>query len=306
MFGVRVVDPGARDDVGLRELLREACTTVRLPCDDAVLLRIGENALYHLVGAGVVVRIGRSLHYLLDVRKELAVAAWLHNEAFPGTQALDDFSQPIVVGDRPVTFWRYIKSGAVAPTFGDLGLLLRRLHELRAPDLTELPNANPFVRVQKRLAMAPISVPPETKSFLHDRHVDLARKYKKLRFVLPSGPIHGDAHTGNLLAGTDGVVRLIDYEAFSTGPREWDLVATANAHSNFTRVDDDDYRDFCDAYGFDVTTWPGFPVLRAVRELTMTTWLMQNIDTSSDVADEFSMRVADLHDEAAPRRWHAM
>jgi hypothetical protein len=35
-----------------------------------------------------------------------------------------------------------------------------------------------------------------------------------------------------------------------------------------------EYGQFAEAYGYDVTTWAdGFPVLRAIHEIKMTTWL---------------------------------
>jgi hypothetical protein len=37
------------------------------------------------------------------------------------------------------------------------------------------------------------------------------------------------------------------------------------------------YADFVHAYGHDVMNWDGFPVIRAINELKMTTWLLQNI-----------------------------
>jgi hypothetical protein len=43
-------------------------------------------------------------------------------------------------------------------------------------------------------------------------------------------------------------------------------------------------------------SWPGYPVLREIRELTMTTWIMQNIGESSAIADEFARRVGSLRD----------
>jgi len=35
----------------------------------------------------------------------------------------------------------------------------------------------------------------------------------------------------------------------------------------------------------------------------MTAWLMQNVDESEAGREELEMRVADLRDPAAPRRW---
>jgi hypothetical protein len=60
------------------------------------------------------------------------------------------------------------------------------------------------------------------------------------------------------------------------------------------RLSEERYREFADAYGFDVRTWAGYPVLREIRELTMTTWLMQNVGESAAAAAEFALRVVSL------------
>ncbi|MFG1963343.1 hypothetical protein [Nonomuraea sp. NPDC049028] len=38
-----------------------------------------------------------------------------------------------------------------------------------------------------------------------------------------------------------------------------------------------------DAYGFDVIEWAGFHTPHRMGEVTMTTWLMQNVEESPDV-----------------------
>ena len=73
---------------------------------------------------------------------------------------------------------------------------------------------------------------PTTVEFLLERCADLNEQFQSLEFTLPPGPIHGDAHTSNLL--TDhGQVVLLDFEAVAAGPWEWDLVPTAVACERF-------------------------------------------------------------------------
>ena len=66
----------------------------------------------------------------------------------------------------------------------------------------------------------------------------------------------------------------------STGPREWDLLPTAIATERYG-LKEAQYRQFAGTYGFDVRTWPGYPVLREIREVTITTWIMQNVGENS-------------------------
>ena len=70
--------------------------------------------------------------------------------------------------------------------------------------------------------------------------------------------IHGDAWWGNLLRDGDRVV-LADWDNVSTGPREIDLIPTLQA-SRFGLPEHE--RDaFIAAYGHDIRSWPGYPVL---------------------------------------------
>jgi hypothetical protein len=57
-----------------RPVLAEACARVGLDPAGASMLRLGENAIYRLDRAPVVVRIARSLGKLAEVRKEVRVA----------------------------------------------------------------------------------------------------------------------------------------------------------------------------------------------------------------------------------------
>jgi hypothetical protein len=100
---------------------------------------------------------------------------------------------------------------------------------------------------------------------------------------------------------------LLDFESFAVGPREWDLAVLALRYRPFGWISEDDYKACVVAYGgFDVTGWSGFPVLRAIRELSMTTWLLLNASKSPEHYAEFRKRVADLRDDSAPRHWRAL
>jgi hypothetical protein len=65
----------------------------------------------------------------------------------------------------------------------------------------------------------------------------------------------------------------------------------------------EEYAEFVGAYGRDLRDWHGFPTLRAIQEFKMTTWLMQNIGESEEIAAEYARRVASLRDDEAPRNW---
>jgi Ser/Thr protein kinase RdoA (MazF antagonist) len=280
--------------------LEEACAQAGLSSDGAELLRLGENAIYQLAADPVVVRIARSADRLPRVRRELCVARWLAASNVPAVHVVDEIDQPILVHDRPVTFWHTVTGGDPVPDHIDLARLLAAFH--MAPDCPcELASFDPLGPSFSRLANAD-TVAAADSDFLRARCDELNDELQHLEFALPRGPIHGDAHTRNLLTD-NGQVVLIDFESAAVGPREWDLLPSAIGVERYGRPERQ-YREFADAYGFDVRTWPGYPVLREIRELTMTTWIMQNIGESQAVAAEFALRVGSLRERDFARAWH--
>lgn len=280
--------------------LREACAQVGFTSDGAELLRLGENAIYQLAAVPVVVRIARSADRLPRVEKELCVARWLATAGVPVVRVYEEIEQPLLVDGHPVTFWYTVTGGDPVPTHVDLARLLAAFHAARDCPC-DLPSFDPLRNSQSRLADA-AGVGPGDRDFLRTRCAELNDEFLHLTFALPRGPIHGDAHTRNLL--TDhGQVVLLDFESSAVGPREWDLLPTAIGVERYGRPEEQ-YREFADAYGFDVRAWAGYPVLREIRELTMTTWIMQNIGESPAVAAEFALRVASLRERDFGRAWN--
>lgn len=272
--------------------LRAACRIVGFSDDDASLLRLGENALFHLPKDDVVVRIARTMDYQADVVKEVNVARWLAEQKFPAAEVCD-VDQPIFPADHPVTFWRFIHGRpGDRQDIATLGQVLRRLHAMSRPTTFTLPEEDILGRVLPRLEKASIS--RDDKSFLLDRCNQLQSEVSRLRYPLEPAPTHGDAHNENLMFRDEQPI-LIDFERFAWGQPEWDLAMTATEHVTAKWWTAEEYRIFADAYGYDVTSWvEGFDVLRAVHELKMTTWLMQNVDESPEIADEYQVRMQTL------------
>lgn len=281
-------------------VLRAACQQADISSRGAELLRLGENAIYRLAGSPVVVRIARSADRLPRVVRELCVARWLAAAQVPAVRVIEEIGQPLLVDGHPVSFWHSVTGGHPLPTHLDLARLLAAFHSL--PDCPcDLATFEPLHTSESRLAAAN-GVDPADRDFLRDRCADLKEQFEHLEFALPVGPIHGDAHTRNLL--TDhGQVVLLDFEAAAYGPREWDLLPTAIAVERYGLAEDW-YRLFAQIYGFDVRTWSGYPVLREIRELTMTTWIMQNVGESAAVATEFALRVVSLRERDFERAWN--
>lgn len=285
-----------------RALLDAACKDAGFDSCGAELLRLGSNALYRLSSAPVTVRIGRSHP---AARKEVRVAQWLASHDFPAVRLVDDLIQPFSLGDIAVTFWEFVEASPDPVTTHELAWTLRELHHLPTPTDFHLPIFEPMSKIKRRLDALPVNIVSSGDiEYLNKRRQQLAAEFETLEFVLPFGPVHGDAHTGNLIRSIDDAeVKLLDFEDFSWGPREWDVSVLAIRHKAFGWASTDEYADYVTTYGFDPIAWPGFSVLRAIRELNMTVWLMEKVGNSPEAVSEVRRRVADLRDDQSPRNW---
>ncbi|WP_395371671.1 phosphotransferase enzyme family protein [Streptomyces tubercidicus] len=285
------------------QALLTACKVAGLRADQADLLRLGENAIYALPHEGLVVRVARSdgEDTGRKVAKELAVARWLMSRGFPAVGPRDDLTQPLRAEGRLVTFWEYIPPSRTEPGLTNLAMLLREFHTLPEPDFA-LPALDPFPTMWRRLEHAH-GVKKQDVDFLSEACARSETLFHDVVAQHPTGLIHGDAHRGNLLGRGDQVL-LIDYEAVAVGPQAWDLLPTAIAVDRFAlpRLE---YDAFCRSYGQDVTSSEGYEELRTVRELGMTTWLMQNAQSGA-AAEEFTVRMESLRKGDRERHWHAL
>jgi hypothetical protein len=64
-----------------------------------------------------------------------------------------------------------------------------------------------------------------------------------------------------------------------------------------------DHLDLVRAYGFDVTGWEGFAVLRRVRELKLVTSVVPVLRTNPRVAGQFAARLTSLRSPDASQVW---
>ncbi|MFI0814763.1 phosphotransferase enzyme family protein [Streptomyces sp. NPDC021098] len=287
---------------GAAQVMAAACRRVRLESAGAKLIRFGENALFRLALRPVIVRVARTADYLPSVRNEVEVSRWLAREGFPAARVVEDLEQPLVVDDCPVTFWHLIQESERKATYGELGAVLRELHSLRPPMHLSLPRFDAFGRSDLRIEKVP-GIPDDDRTFLRKRSTELRERLAGLHFELPRGPVHGDAHGDNLMVDQNGNAVLIDFENFCCDHPEWDLMVTATEYDSMGWASDADYGAFVEAYGWDLRQWPGFATLRAIQEFKMTTWLMQNVNENTDVAEEYARRIASLRDDDAPRDW---
>lgn len=288
------------------QVLERACREVGEISDGAEMLRLGENALFRLAGPSspVVVRVARDMTRLGIARRELCVSRWLSSTGqVPAARVHEGVSdQPRVVDGHPVTFWGYVEPDTDdRPTVADLARILRGLHTLPASPC-ELPPFDPLGAARVRLERGTGFTAAE-RTFLLARCDALETMLPELEFPLPPGPIHGDAHTGNLL-GRSGGTFLTYFEVFSVGSREWDSVPLAVGAARFG-IPPQQWGEFVVNYGFDVRAWSGYPVLREIREVGMTTWLAQNVAEGEHIVREVALRVRCIRDGDLDHAWTA-
>lgn len=286
-----------------RAVLQQAAAAIGLNPAGAELLRLGENAIYRLCDAPVVMRIARGPEMWRDAAKEVAVAEWLAASGVPAAR-LWPVKQPMDIDGHPVTFWRLIDGRRGGPSdVRELARLLRAVHDLPQPTDFELPTQEPLLRVRPRIELA--SVPEEDRHFLINLLDELTDEIKRLRFPLPKTVNHGDAHVQNLMLTQTGEILLIDFEGFCWGHPEWDLATTATEYITAGFWTRRQYLEFAESYGYDITSWAGFPTIRRAREVSMTTWLMQNIANSPALRAEYEKRMMTIRRGRPGEHWSA-
>ena len=284
-----------------RDALEQACAAAGIDTDGARLLRVGSNTVYRLKPP-VIVRVSRPGADADQVRRTVAVARWLESVDYPSVRAAD-VDQPVTVDGQLVTFWEAVSDdGDQYASTAEVAEVLVKLHSLTAPDDLHLPELAPFANAPRRIETN-TWLNPEDRAFLITMMARMRATYDGLEFTLPPGVIHGDANVGNVLRDRHGNPVVIDLDGFAIGPREWDLALTAIYYDSFGWHTREEYEDFIRVYGFDIMQWPGYPVMRAVREFLMVTWVIQKAAESGQAAAEARKRIAALRTGASRRDW---
>jgi len=284
-----------------RDILERACAVAGIDADGARLLRVGSNTVYRLK-APIIARVSRPGADAEQIRRTVAVARWLESVGYPAVRVAAA-DQPVVIDGHVVTFWQAVsEDGGQYASVAEVAEVLLRLHSLTAPADLHLPELAPFANAPTRIE-ANTWLNPDDRAFLITTLARMRAAYDGLGFALPPGIIHGDASIGNVLRDTSGNPVVIDLDAFAIGPREWDLALTAIYYDSFGWHTRQEYQDFVRVYGYDIMAWPGYPVMRAVREFLMITWVIQKAPESERAAAEAAKRIAALRTGASRKDW---
>lgn len=281
------------------EALAAICEKCGLDPAGARLIRNVNNAVFHLAADPVVVRLVTLPSYVPRAEVAVAAATWFARHGVPAIRLVDRLEQPVRAGEHVATVWQAVPSVGPPPTGVDLARILRMVHRLPVPQ-GSLPSWDPLADFTNRLADA-TELAADDREFLQRRSDELAAALAELKFALPRAMLHGDAHLGNVIAGPDGPV-ICDFDSCCIGPPEWDLTPMAVSAVRFGRPARHQ-ADLAAGYGFDVTSWEGFEVLRGIRDLKLVGGVFPGPGHGAQVAAEFRLRMASLRAGRIADRW---
>ncbi|MET9290830.1 phosphotransferase [Streptomyces sp. NPDC003077] len=292
---------GGYDQAEMLHILRQACATAGLDSTGAQLLRGHTNAVVRLATSPVVVKIARRGSHPSDVERTVRFVRWLMEQNFP-TAPLHPVEQPVLVGQHAVTFWTYLPQPSHPVAAQQLAKPLYALHSLPTPPVA-LPSLDPVGAIRSSLTKITDLPGPATR-FLSQRLDRLVGQLAEVRFPSPETVVQGDPqHRNALHDGHDAV--LCDWDTVALGHREWDLV-TIEIHCRRFGYSAAHYRAFAETYGYDITRWAGYPVLRDLRELRMITTNARKIRYAPDSRVEVERRIDGLQCEDTQLCWHIL
>ncbi|WP_285508587.1 aminoglycoside phosphotransferase family protein [Actinokineospora sp. NBRC 105648] len=283
-----------------QRMLTAACGQVGLDPTDAELITYSSNAVYRLPRAHVVVRLNPHAGNADQTRVLVHTARWLQTAGAPVAPLTTGLDQPVIGPDWAATFWTELRP-AHRPGYADLAHPLRAIHTVTPA--AHLPVWNKFAYARHHLAQAR-GVDDTDLEWLTSAWDQAELDYQAIAANLTHGVVHGDAHPGNLLRTHDGHLVLCDLDNVAIGPLDWDLTPTAVSATRF--ANETDHHDFTTRYGRDVTNTDGWPVLKRIRELVMTTYLVPDLANRPALKPQWKHRLDTLrhhHDHALWQRF---
>jgi hypothetical protein len=283
----------------MRRVAEKIANELSLP-GKLTLLQLSNNAIFAALDAEAVIRITRSRKLGHRAVKAAALGRWFAQVGAPTIRlSAHAKDQPLDVDGLAATVWAYLPLTAPKPDVTDLGAVLRAFHQLEPPPF-DLPPWNPVADTRTRITDAE-ALHEADRQYLLEWCDRLEPQIVDLHRTQTPGLVHGDAHVGNLLRGSDQQVVLCDFDATSLGPWQFDLVAVPVGEARFGRPGV--HAQLAAAYGHDVTTDPAWPVLRQARELKMVAGALPRMATSAAIQQEFRVRLTSIKDNNQTARW---
>lgn len=280
-------------------VMRRVAERIGVRYEGATLLRLTNNAVFALPAAGIVIRVTRSHGLAARVHKVVRLAGWFAQIAAPTIRLVSSIAQPIHESGMLATVWQYVPATPDPPAQAELGGVLRKFHQLGPPPFP-LPAWNPVDDARRRLADAEALIPRHRATLVEwcDRLEPRLAAFS--RSIMP-GLVHGDAHAGNVVRTPEGCVLLTDFDSTCLGPWQVDLAAVAVGSIRFGNTGI--HQALAAAYGYDVMTDPGWPLLREARELKMVSAALTYLESGSRVREQFELRLASAVDGGDSALW---
>src|SRR4051812_8276435 len=195
-----------------------------LPSDNPVVVAEGYSVRVRLYPAPVLTRVvtlGRLLRG--DPRpwmeREIAISRYLAEAGAPVVPPWQD-GHVYEAHGLEVSLWQWFEPIPRPVPAGIYGRMLKELHDAMDGYVGDLPVlVGPLTDVTSALQA-------NADPVLHEA----AGRLLPLALTWPRRPLHGDAHTGNVLSTSSGPLWM-DFEDVCSGPVEWDLASRTTTAS---------------------------------------------------------------------------
>ncbi|MDQ2883820.1 MAG: aminoglycoside phosphotransferase family protein [Actinomycetota bacterium] len=276
-----------------RHELDAVCGALGLDPSGARMLPSRSNAVFHLPAAAVVVRLsGATPTNEARAARAVSLTSWIVAHGGPAL-APTPHPQPVRDAGTVATLWPYLPSSTV-PRARDLANAVRELHHLDGQP-PPLPGHQPLARLHEALDLDAARDHPllatDSYEWILAHAARLQYAYETISMPLGRGLIHADAQLDNLIQDCDGRWLLIDWDRASHGPRELDLAYAVPDHFHDSDIE---RTEFSSAYGYDITTWPGWTLIRDLIELHSLASYIRRAATNLAARNEFDRRVVSL------------
>lgn len=289
---------------GRREL-GAVCGALGLDLSGTRMLPSRSNAVFHLPAEAVVVRLSiatptneaRAAHVV-------SLTSWITDHGGPAL-APTSHPQPVREAGTIATLWPYLPSPSI-PRARDLAGAVQELHHLDTQP-PPLPEHQPLARLHEAFDFDTARDQPvlsvDTREWLLASAARLQHAYVTTATPLGRGLIHADVQPDNLLQDRDGRWLLIDWDRASYGPRELDLAFAVPDHFH---EPDSDRAEFSAAYGYDITAWSGWTLIRDITELHSLASYIRRAATNTAARHELHRRVDSLATDDRSVMWRSV
>jgi len=205
-----------------------------------VVLQDSNNVVVWLSPHDVVAKVGTWPHSAEVLGREVEVCAHLAAAGAPVAAPIGELRHETTLA-LPVSLWERLESVAGGhASDGELAGMLSEVHAALAGCTVELPSYLAAIEHTRTTLFDDERMQALPDGDLHllraafDEWASRAHDWAVQRL-----PLHGEPHLGNVIVTATGPA-LIDFEAVSLGPTEWDLASMSPGVAKaFSRVDGD-------------------------------------------------------------------